>query len=66
MVRKIPAALTKHGHTRIDDYYWLRERENPEVVAYLRTENERAQRELAHIKPLEEKLFQEIKARFKQ
>lgn len=66
MVRKIPTALTKDGHIRIDDYYWLRERENPEVLAYVKAENERAERELAHIKPLEEKLFQEIKARFKQ
>jgi oligopeptidase B len=66
MARKISTALTKGGPVRIDNYYWLRERDNPEVLAYLKAENERAERELAHIKPLEEKLFQEIKTRFKQ
>jgi oligopeptidase B len=65
MVRKVPTVLEKHGHSRIDHYYWLRERDNPEVLAYLQAENERAETELAAIKPLEEKLFQEIKARIK-
>jgi oligopeptidase B len=65
MVRKIPTVLEKHGHSRIDDYYWLRERDNPEVLAYVQAENERAETELAAIKDLEEKLFQEIKARIK-
>jgi oligopeptidase B len=66
MVKKIPMRLEKHGHTRIDEYYWLRQRDNPEVVAYLNAENEYADKELAHAKALEEKLFEEIKARFKQ
>ncbi|MGH7929955.1 MAG: oligopeptidase B, partial [Candidatus Binatia bacterium] len=57
--------LDKNGHTRIDDYYWLRERDNPEVMAFLQAENEFAEEELAHTKALEEKLFQEIKARVK-
>lgn len=66
MVRKIPTRLEKDGHTRVDDYYWLRERDNPEVLAYLEAENERAEKELSHVKLLEDKLFQEIKARIKQ
>ena len=65
MVRKIPTPLETHGHTRIDDYYWLRERDNPDVLAFLKAENEFAEKELAQTKALEEKLFQEIKARFK-
>ena len=36
---KKPKELTIHGDTRIDNYYWLRERENPEVIAYLEAEN---------------------------
>ena len=36
----IPKNLKKHGHVRIDNYYWLNERENPEVLAYLNQENE--------------------------
>ena len=35
-----PHAMTMHGHTRIDNYYWLNERENPEVIAYLEAENQ--------------------------
>jgi len=66
MVKKIPIRLEKHSHVRIDDYYWLRERENPEVIAYLNAENEYAEKEMAQAQPSEEKLFEEIKARFKQ
>ncbi len=66
MVKRIPMRLEKHGHVRVDDYFWLRERENPEVIAYLKAENDYAEKEMAHTKGLEEKLFAEIKGRFKQ
>jgi oligopeptidase B len=66
MIKKIPTKLEKHHHVRLDDYYWLRERDNPDVIAYLNSENEYAEREMAQSKALEEKLFQEIKGRFKQ
>jgi oligopeptidase B len=66
MAKKIPTRLEKHGHVRIDDYYWLRERENPEVILYLNAENEHAKKEMAQAQPSEEKLFNEITARFKQ
>src|SRR5207249_4577906 len=66
MVKKIPTTLEKHGHVRVDDYYWLREQDNPEAIAYLKGENEYAEKAMAHTKRLEDKLFEEIKARFKQ
>lgn len=66
MVKKIPTRLEKHGHVRVDDYYWLREQDNPEAIAYLKGENEYAEKAMAHTKRLEDKLFEEIKARFKQ
>ena len=66
MVKKIPTKIEKHGHVRVDDYHWLREREDPEVIKYLNEENERAAKEMAHTGDFEEKLFQEIKGRFKQ
>lgn len=66
MVKKIPTCLEKHGHVRIDNYYWLRERDNPEVMAYLEAENAYADSEIAHTEPSKEALFEEIKARFKQ
>lgn len=65
-VKKIPIHLEKHGHVRVDNYYWLRERENPEVIKHLNEENEYAAREMAHTRDFEDKLFEEIKGRFKQ
>lgn len=66
-VAKIEAKeLTIHGDTRIDNYYWLRERENPEVIKYLEDENAYAAAVMAHTEPLQEKLFEEIKGRIKQ
>lgn len=66
MVKKIPTKLEKHGHVRIDNYYWLRERENPEVIRYLNEENEYSAKEMDHAREFEERVFQEIKGRFKQ
>jgi len=66
MVKKIPMRLERHGHARSDDYYWLRERENPAVIAYLEAENRHAAEEMARTKAFEERLFEEIKGRFKQ
>ncbi|HEX9146593.1 MAG TPA: oligopeptidase B, partial [Candidatus Binatia bacterium] len=66
MVKRIPTRLENHGHVRIDDYHWLREHDNSEVIAYLKAENDHAEKQMAHAKALEEKLFAEIKGRFKQ
>lgn len=66
MVKKVPTTLEAHGHLRVDNYYWLRERDNPEVIQYLNDENEYAAKQLAHLRGFEEKLFEEIKGRFKQ
>ena len=51
------------GHVRVDDYYWLREREKPEVIAYLEAENAYTQEVMAHTDEAQEELFQEIKGR---
>ena len=61
-----PHEMTMHGHTRIDNYYWLNERENPEVIAYLETENQYVDACLKHTEPLQEQLFKEITSRIKQ
>lgn len=61
-----PHAMTKHGHTRIDNYYWLNERENPEVLAYLEAENQYADTCLKHTETLQDQLFKEITGRIKQ
>ena len=61
-----PHEMTVHGHTRVDNYYWLNERENPEVLAYLEAENQYADACLKHTEPLQELLFKEITGRIKQ
>jgi len=54
------------GDTRSDEYYWLNERENPAVTAYLEAENRYADSVLAPVKGLREKLYEELKARIKE
>lgn len=62
----IPKILEKHGDKRIDNYYWLNERENPEVIDYLNKENEYYQKSTAHTKQLQDELFLEMKGRIKE
>jgi len=64
--KKIPHAMEIHGDLRTDDYYWLRERENPDVIAYLEAENAYTDAVLKHTESLQERLFEEIKGRIKQ
>jgi oligopeptidase B len=61
-----PTTLRAHGDLRIDDWYWLRERDNPDTTAYLDAENEWAEQATAHMQPLREGLFAEIKARIQE
>ncbi len=63
MPKKIPRQLEVHGDVRIDDYLWLKERDNPEVIAYLEAENAHTAKAMAHTEGLQEKLFQELKGR---
>ena len=58
-----PTQLEKHGVVRTDDYYWLRERENPEVLKYIEAENDYVKRQLADTEALQKTLFDEIVAR---
>lgn len=60
-----PEELSVHGDVRVDNYYWLRERENPEVIAYLEAENDYAEKVMADTAELQETLFEEIKGRIK-
>ncbi|GJL48882.1 MAG: oligopeptidase B [Nitrospirales bacterium] len=64
--KKVPFELKAHGQLRVDEYYWLRDRENPDVLEYLTAENEYADKVMAHTKTLEDTLFQEITGRIKQ
>lgn len=55
-----PHELEAHGDVRVDEYYWLREREDPEVIAYLEAENAYADAVLAPYSELEEGLYLEL------
>ena len=61
-----PHNLEKHGEVRVDDYYWLNDRENKDVIDYLNKENEYYQEMTAHTKQLQDDLFKEMKARIKE
>ena len=61
-----PHEMTLHGHTRVDNYFWLKDRENPEVIAYLEAENAYLAKTMAHTKELQEELFEEMKGRIKK
>jgi oligopeptidase B len=65
-LKKIPHEMTIHGHTRVDNYYWLKERENPEVIDYLKAENAYLEAMMKHTEPLQDQLFKEITGRIKQ
>jgi oligopeptidase B len=62
---KIRKELTIHGQTRVDDYYWLRERDNPRVIDYLRAENDYLRTMLKPTEPLQEALYHEMAGRLK-
>jgi oligopeptidase B len=64
--KKIDKELTIHGHTRIDPYYWLRERKDPEVIDYLAAENAYTEAMMRDTKDFEENLYKEIVGRIKQ
>ena len=68
IAKKVPHKMVIHNHTRVDDYYWMRDdsRKNPEVLAHLAAENDYTKAQLQHTEAMQEKIFQEIKARIKK
>ncbi|MGR5238907.1 S9 family peptidase [Vibrio alfacsensis] len=65
VAKKVPHAMTIHGDTRIDNYYWMRddERKDPDILQHLEQENQYAETVLKHTEALQEQLFEEIKGR---
>ena len=57
---KVKKELTAHGHTRVDNYYWLNDREDPNVISYLKEENAYTKAVLKHTEEFQDKLFDEI------
>ncbi|HLO29008.1 MAG TPA: S9 family peptidase [Anaerolineales bacterium] len=63
---KRPYEITQHGYTRIDNYYWMRDRSDPEVLKYLHAENDYLEEIMGHTKSLQETLYLEMKARIRE
>ena len=64
--KKCPRELIAHGDIRLDNYYWLNERENPEVIAYLEEENNYQESMMKDTEHLQHQLYDEIVGRIKQ
>lgn len=62
----IPKTLEKHNQKRIDNYFWLNDRENPEVIDYLNQENAYYEASTAGTKDFQKALYEEMKARIKE
>jgi oligopeptidase B len=66
VARKIPKVMTKFGDRRVDDYFWLREKTNPEVIDYLKAENAYTDAVMKPLEGLRERLYREMLARIKE
>ena len=68
IAKKVPHKMVIHNHTRVDDYYWMRDdsRTNPEILAHLGAENDYTTAQLKHTEVMQEQIFQEIKSRIKK
>lgn len=66
VTRRVPRETRIHGHTLRDDYYWLREKTDPVVLAHLQAENAFTEAVMAPTAPLQETLYSEMLGRIKQ
>ncbi len=66
ITEKIPKELKIHDEVRIDNYYWLNEKENPKVIDYLNEENKYYDALTGHTIKFQEYLFEEMKGRIKE
>jgi oligopeptidase B len=63
---KRPTELRHHGDVRIDNWYWLREKDNPEVIAHLEAENAHTAAVMTDTQGIQERLFEEIRSRIQE
>ena len=61
-----PHEMTIHGHTRTDNYFWLKEREDEKVIKYLEDENAYTTDALSDTKQFQEDLYNEMRGRIKE
>ncbi|MFT5193622.1 MAG: oligopeptidase B, partial [Candidatus Promineifilaceae bacterium] len=63
---KKPYTITTHGHTRTDNYFWMREKDKPELLNYINAENAYTDAGLAHTKELQATLYDEMVGRIQE
>ncbi|MCK5757393.1 MAG: oligopeptidase B, partial [Mycobacterium sp.] len=63
VAKKVPSERTHHGDTFVDDYEWLRDKDDPEVIAYLEGQNAFTESHTAQLDGLRKDIFGEIKSR---
>lgn len=63
VARRVPKALVAHGRQRVDDYDWLRNAEDPQVIAYLAAENAYTDHRLSALRPLADEILAELRSR---
>lgn len=66
IAKKQPEVLELHGDRRIDDYFWMRDIENPEVIAYLEAENTFTDAQMEPTEGLQQQLYEEMLSRIKE
>jgi oligopeptidase B len=66
VAKRVPHVRKVHGDETVDDWYWLLDREDPDTMAYLEAENAYMEAGTAHLAPLRERLFDEIRARVQE
>jgi len=66
IAKTVPHAMTAHGDTRVDNYFWLRDRGDPDTIAYLEAENRYTEAVMKHTAPLQASLYAEMLGRIKQ
>ena len=66
IAEKRPYPLTIHDDTRTDNYCWLREKTDEDVLAYIKAENDFTQEVMAHTEPLQNKLYEEMVGRIQE
>src|SRR6476660_2971604 len=66
IAKVVPKKITFHGDTRIDPYFWLRDRKDPDTIAYLEAENQYTSAQMKDTESLQQKLYAEMLGRIKQ
>ena len=66
IAKKVPSPRTHHGDTFVDEYEWLRDKDDPEVIAYLEAQNAFTEKNTEQLAGLRKQIFAEIKARTKE